>query len=140
MAVNTILDQPHTGFHGLFGLVGTLYPYIVLLHLVDLPVDRPQRHTGGGIPRGMGQLGGRLFVQLLKLEVFGRFAGCRISHRFFRFDPLFGNFGLCPVRLCRSLFGPANRFAKNRVRPFLGSKLKTRFLIQTTGPPSIHQP
>lgn len=64
VAVIPFPDQPPGGLCRLFRLVGSLHPHVVLLGLADLPVDSAQHGIGGGVPKGMGQLGGRLLFVL----------------------------------------------------------------------------
>ena len=99
------LYQPPAALHGLLNLVRSLYAHIVILALRHLPVNLRENKVGRGIPHGMGQLGGRLFlVHFLKPELRFYLAGGRIKAAFLFDHGFLGNFGLRLIRLGRCFF------------------------------------
>ena len=101
------LYQPPAALHGLLNLVRSLYAHIVILALRHLPVNLRENKVGRGIPHGMGQLGGRLFlVHFLKPELRFYLAGGRIKAAFLFDHGFLGDFRLRLIRLGLSFFCP----------------------------------
>ena len=108
--------QPPAALHSLLYLVRSLHAHIIVLALRDLPVNLRENKVGGGIPHGMGQLGGRLFlVHLLKPELGFDLAGDRIKTALLFDHGFLGDFRLRLICLGLRLFHPLDGFFQLRL-------------------------
>lgn len=124
-AVVGFLKQIGRRIHGICGIPSSFHTHIVILRISDFPADLPADSGGGGV--GDFGLGGRLFLHILKMELYLDLAIAVVGHQF-PLDNLFGgDFCLGFLCLVSRFFSFPNRFSHYRVKPLFIGKFQPGF-------------
>lgn len=103
------LYQPPAALGCALQLVCGFHAHIIVLALLDFPMELRKNKVCRRILCRMGQLGGRFFlVHFLKSEVCFHLAGGRVKTTLFFNNGFLWDFCLCFICLCRRFFHPLN--------------------------------
>ena len=121
----SLLKNMGRRIHGICGIASSFHPHIVIPGIPDFPAKLPA--DCGGRRVGDFELGGRLFLRILKMELHLDLAVTVVSNQL-PLDNLFGgDFCLGFFCLVSSLFRFLNGFSHNGIKPLFIGELQPGF-------------